>query len=79
MQPFGCRGTEVKYLIVVKEKEVYSLDLETFEKSKIDSLTEGKFTGMCTYVEDGKAHIAVSVDFKQFVLFTYQPPKVSML
>ena len=72
MQPFGYRGTEAKYLIVVKEKEIYCLDLETFEKTTIDTLTDGKFTGMCTYVEAGNAHIAVSVDFKRFLLYTYQ-------
>ena len=38
MKPFGYRGTEVKYLIVLKVKEIYCLDLETFEKSIIDTL-----------------------------------------
>jgi hypothetical protein len=41
MKPFGYRGTEVKYLIVVKEKEIYCLDLETFEKSTIDTVADG--------------------------------------
>jgi len=66
MKPFGYRGTEVKYLIVLKEKEIYCLDVETFEKFTIDTLSQGKFTGMCTYVEDEKAHIAVVRDFKKF-------------
>ena len=65
MKPFGYRGTEVKYLIVLKEKEICCLDLETFEKFTIDTLSQGKFTDMCTYVEDEKAHIAVVRDLKQ--------------
>jgi hypothetical protein len=65
LKPFGYRGTEVKYLIVLREKEIYCLDLETFEKFTIDTLSQGKFTDMCTYVEDEKAQIAVVRDLKQ--------------
>ena len=79
MEPFGYRETEVNYLVVVKEKEVYCLDLETFEKRTIDCVTKGKFTDMCTYVENGKAKIMISVDRKFFKVYTYLPPKMSML
>jgi hypothetical protein len=49
-------------LIVVNEKEIYCLDLGSFEKSTIDTVKDGNFTGMYTYVEDEKVHIAVIVD-----------------
>jgi hypothetical protein len=65
MQPFSYRGNEVRFLIVLNFNELYCLDLETFEKAAIDTLTEGLFVDMCTYVEDEKAHIAVTVNAKQ--------------
>jgi len=60
IQVFGNQGNEAQYLIVVKKKEIYCLDLRTYEKNTIDTIKEGKFTGMCIYSEDGQARIAVS-------------------
>jgi hypothetical protein len=64
MQPFSYRGNEVRFLLVLKPKELFCLDLETFEKATIDTLTDkdDKFTDMCTYVEGEKAHIVVTVN-----------------
>ena len=73
IQPFSYQGNEVRFLIVLKPKELYCLDLETIEKATIDTLTDedDKFTDMCTYVEGEKAHIAVTVNRKRFVLYSY--------
>jgi hypothetical protein len=78
MYPFGFRGPEAKYLIVQNEKEVYCLDLETFEKTRIDTTTDGEFTGMCVYVEDEMAFIAVILNFQKLMLYSYCPPKVTL-
>jgi hypothetical protein len=74
MHPFGFRGPEAKYLIVQNAKEVYCLDLETFEKTRIDTATDGEFTGMCVYVEDEMAFIAVFLNFQKLMLYSYCPP-----
>jgi hypothetical protein len=64
IQPFSYKGNEVRFLLVLKPKELYCLDLGTIEKATIDTLTDedDKFTNMCTYVEDEKAHIVVTVN-----------------
>lgn len=74
MQTFGNKNGEAKYLIVVKKREIYCLNLVDFTKTIIDKLDEDKFTGMCTYSEDGYARIAVSVNFDRFMVYTYNPP-----
>lgn len=76
MAPFGYSGGNLEYLIVQKKKELYCLNMRNFKKTVIDTLTKErglKYTGMCTYVEEGEAKIAVIVDFTKFMLYSYQP------
>ena len=78
MSPFGYKGNELEYLIVQKKRELYCLNTHTFEKTIIDILPKKngmKYTGMCTYAEDGQAKLSVTVDYNKFMLYTYKPPE----